>query len=89
MEYVYEDDSGWHIGTVVDNEGAVGSTSSVALDGGGNPHIAYSDDDNDDLKYAYHDDFGWHTLAIDSEGIVGYYASLALDEVWPSPHKLL
>ena len=63
----------------MDSAGEVGRFTSLALDGGGYPHISYFDDDNDDLKYAYQNASGWHIETVDSEGHVGYYTSLALD----------
>jgi hypothetical protein len=53
LKYAYQDDAGWHIETV-DSEGNVGLYASLALDGGGYPHISYLDWSNGDLKYAYY-----------------------------------
>jgi len=62
------------------------------LDRSGNPHIAYLGtiwvDENQkvDLRYAHRDGSGWHTEIVDSAGMVGYHASLALDR---SNHPLI
>jgi hypothetical protein len=86
LKYAHQDASGWHIETV-DSEGYVGWSTSLALDGGGYPHISYyycgtslPFCDIGDLKYAHQDASGWHIEIVDSEGDVGRSSSLALDE---------
>jgi hypothetical protein len=64
LYYAWHDGTTWHLETVDDAPG-VGAYASLALDGGGYPHISYFDDDNDDLKYAYRDDSGWHKAKVD------------------------
>jgi uncharacterized repeat protein (TIGR01451 family) len=65
----------WHIETVDGERHA--SDPSLALDGSGQPHISYSDD-NDGLLYAWYDGENWHIEIVDGEGDPGY-SSLALD----------
>ena len=68
----------WTIETV-DSLGDVGVDTSIALDGGGFPHISYCDVTNTSLKYAYKDTDRWHTETVDSSGDVGLDTSIALD----------
>ncbi|MCK4593614.1 carboxypeptidase regulatory-like domain-containing protein, partial [bacterium] len=68
----------WHIETV-DSEGYVGSSTSIALDSGGHPHISYEDYTNYDLKYARFDGSSWHIETVDSVGRVGQFTSIVLD----------
>jgi hypothetical protein len=68
----------WQI-EVVDNEGNVGSSSSLVLDSNDNPHISYCDGTNYDLKYARWTGTEWHIETVDSEGDVGSWTSMALD----------
>ncbi|KPK64929.1 MAG: hypothetical protein AMK73_04485 [Planctomycetes bacterium SM23_32] len=69
----------------VDSTGSVGYFSSLALDSSGSPHISYFDWATDywDLKCVYWDGDSWEGLGgswvVDSEGMVGYETSLALD----------
>src|SRR4030042_1342508 len=70
--------SPWWI-QVVDSADNVGYYSSIALDFNGNPHVAYSDSSNWDLKYASWSGSGWRIQVVDSIGKVGTFPSLAFD----------
>jgi hypothetical protein len=52
----------------VDSAGDVGNYSSLALDGSGNPHIAYNDTTNGAVKYAYFDGEDWQIGVVDAAG---------------------
>jgi hypothetical protein len=62
-----------------------GRYCSIAVDGDNNPHIAYYDDDFNDLRYAYYHDGDWTIEIVDSIGDVGIYCSIALDS-YNRPH---
>jgi hypothetical protein len=49
------------------------------VDASDNPHISYYDWTNGDLKYAFYDGSAWQIESVDTEGYVGYQASIALD----------
>jgi hypothetical protein len=51
-------------------------SQAIAIDGSGNPHIAYG---QDGLYHAYHDVGGWHNETVDSSGGVGQFDSIAID----------
>jgi len=66
---------------VVDGDGDalnVGRYSSLELDSNNFPHIAYFDETNEQLKYAYWDGGSWVFSVVDSDGRVGEFTSLAL-----------
>ena len=65
---------------VVDSGGDVGSYNDIAVDSQGNPHIAYYDATNKDLKYAYKDGAGWHVYTIANTVDYGSHVSIALDK---------
>jgi hypothetical protein len=73
----------------VDSADNVGYYSSIALDLDGNPHIAYSDYSNQDLKYASWSGFEWKIQVVDSIGNAGTFfssaPSLAFDST-SNPH---
>lgn len=84
LKYAHRDTAGWHVESL-DALQTVEYDVSLVLDRSGNPHIAYLRviwvDDNPrlDLRYAHHDSSGWQIEIVDSAGLVGYHASLALD----------
>lgn len=61
--------------------GDVGKYSSLRLDSADNPHIAYYDEGNTALKYAYHDGTTWWIETVDDTADCGMFASLALDSM--------
>ena len=64
----------------VDPSFRVGNWSSLALDGSGNPRIAYNDYNNNDAKYAELSGGAWSIATIpDPDQNVGRWTSLALD----------
>jgi hypothetical protein len=73
----------WEI-AAIDTNSRPGSTTDLALDSAGRPHIAYSDATNDDLKYARFDGTQWLFETVDTGG-VGWHSSLALDAT-DTPH---
>jgi hypothetical protein len=55
-----------------------GLFTSIAIDPYNEPHIAYYDADNGDLKYAHKVYSGWQITTIDSANDTGQYASIAV-----------
>jgi hypothetical protein len=65
--------------TGVDTVGDVGMFSSIAVSPAGNPHVAYYDVTNGDLKYTVKNGTSWLMQTVDAAGDVGWFASLELD----------
>lgn len=82
LKYAHRTGNGWEI-QIIDSDGIW--SSSLALDSGGNPHIAYLDHLNNDLKYAHRAGSTWIIQVVDSQGEVGAYTSLKLDAA-DQPH---
>ena len=79
VEYASRDTTGWHTETV--DAGASPSTLSLRHDAAGQPHLAYMDWNDHNLKYATRDGSGWHVEMVPtgSSGYVSYDVSMALD----------
>lgn len=75
-------DISWQI-YKVDSSGDTGQFASLALDTGGNRHIAYTNAETPDLKYAYgpagNSDISWQIYNINSNIDNAYFLSLAVD----------
>lgn len=56
-----------------------GVVASIVLDNNNYPHVSYQNQNNTELKYAYQDASGWHTITVDSDNNTGYSSSIALD----------
>jgi hypothetical protein len=71
------------LGKTVTSFADVGQYSSLAIDKSGTLHIVYFDSQNGDLKHATSNidsaSRSWATETIDSYGVVGNYASMAMD----------
>ncbi|MCK4444529.1 MAG: hypothetical protein KAW09_08295, partial [Thermoplasmata archaeon] len=80
----------WSI-EAVDLEGDVGRYASMALDSFDRPHIGYHRDEDAvgnkvfDLKYAKWDGSQWTAEIVEAQGDVGFWTSLALDDL-DRPH---
>lgn len=92
---------GWETWTV-DSVNNVGVFSSIAVETYHDfpgpkafyrPHISYYDFTGDNLKYAYlQNNELWHTQVLDSNGMTGWYTSIAVDysslnRIWISYYK--
>jgi len=83
IKYAYSEDFGvtWGFDTVL-TFGAGNSLRwlSMALDKNGNPHIAYSDNQNTDLYHVYYDGTSWINESVDAEGDIGNFCSIFIDD---------
>jgi hypothetical protein len=71
-------DENWETETV-DESGWVGIDPMIAVDSDNNPHIAYYDQGNRNLKYAYFDGSSWTAETVDSGGDVGEEPGIDVD----------
>jgi hypothetical protein len=60
--------------------GHFGQYVSLVLDAGEVAHLAYFDDTNMHLRYAFFDGMGFDTQEVDGDGHVGRYLSMVLDD---------
>lgn len=72
------DGSSWMVQTA-DGGTKVGLFTSITVDNGNNPHIAYFDDNFDSLRYAYWNG-AWQTMLVDRAAPVGFFPSIKLDK---------
>ena len=83
MKYARYDGSSWHIETVDNAPGEVGTYSSIALDTSDKPHISYGACRSPygyNLKYAYYDGSSWRIETVDyALGQFDLDTSIALD----------
>lgn len=67
----------WSIVETIDNGFLVGFDPTIAIDGNGHVGVAYTNANNGDLKYAFHNGTEWNVQTVDSKGSTGHYPSLA------------
>jgi len=75
-------DTGWTTVTIDESVPGVGIACSIALDGGGYPHVSYREPVSHEpgrLKYAYEDAAGWHTETVDGDWVPREATSIAID----------
>jgi hypothetical protein len=80
LQYAAKNESGWFTEFVDDSVNVWGAPTSIRLDEGGWPRIAYYDRTNLDLRYAWRDESGWHSEVAVADGDVGDQCSLFLDD---------
>ena len=80
LVYAKRDGGGAWETQVADASEWVGPDSSLVVDDGGFPHIAYFDGYNNDLKYAHFDGNGWLTSVIAEDGGNGYFNTIVLGD---------
>lgn len=80
LKYAHYDGSSWQTEFVDDSPDTdVGRHTSIVVDSGDFPHIAYQDYDNERLKYAVLTGAEWEVSVADSSLCTGFSASIALD----------
>ncbi len=67
----------WSIVETVDNGLLVGFDPSLAVDQNNRAGVAYTNANNGDLKYAFHNGSEWAVQTVDAKGSTGHYPSLA------------
>ena len=76
--------SGSWVTTTVDSDGFTGYDSSIALDTSGKVYISYfsADDEGENatLKYATNAFGSWVTTVVDSDAVLCYFSSIAVDK---------
>jgi hypothetical protein len=78
LKYTVRGSNGrWSIVETIDAALGCGEHPSIAIDGNDHVGVAYTDANDADLKYAFHDGTEWQVQTVDAEGQTGYYPSLA------------
>jgi hypothetical protein len=72
----YRNEMGWHVQTL--DTGNVGRASDIALDKDNHPHIIYTDNENNNLKYMFFDGTDWHRATLDNP-VHAILPTIALD----------
>ena len=79
LRHAHRESGVWSVETLETNLGTYGGENSIDIDQNDYPHIAYFDDSNNRLRYAYEDLSGWHLETPDAAYDVGSGVSLVLD----------
>ncbi len=79
LMYVESSDSGAAWGTPQTVDAGAGLYSSLAFDSSGTPCIAYYDETNSQIKFAYYTGTFWATDQIESTPFQGEYPSITID----------
>ncbi len=79
VEYYVNDGGGWQVTAIGSGPIAYQYNVSLALDASGSPAISYYNDRDQDLMFAVFDGASWAIEAVETEGDVGKYSSLAFD----------
>jgi len=77
--YSYYDGSSWGNDSIDSGLGAFGGHVSAVLTPAGNPHVAYYDGTNKDLKHAYYNGSSWEKSTVYSDGDCGRWTDIAVD----------
>ena len=80
VEYANFDGTSWTVEEVGSGPTPYEFGTGIALDSQDRPHVVWFDDSTQDLRYAIKDGGSWNISTVDSEGDVGRFPSLALDE---------
>ncbi|MGD8717685.1 MAG: T9SS type A sorting domain-containing protein [Candidatus Zixiibacteriota bacterium] len=88
VKYAYYDSGQWNIENVVSQIPDAAPAVAIAVDAGGEAHIAYAkwnSISDKDLIYAHRDNGTWQFTTVDDEGDLGLSLDIALDH-WGFPH---
>ena len=80
VEYAVFDGESWTIEEIGSGPVPYEFGTAIGVDGDDRPHVAWFDDEGKDLKYAVKEDGSCNISTIDSEGDVGRFPSLVVDE---------
>ncbi len=85
LKYAYQNASGWHSEFADSLLNEEFHYVSLALDVVNHPHVSYYLANARELRYAYLNGLAWQVETVDTEGAVGHYSSIAVDDEG-SPH---